>query len=128
MGKGSGYDHVPTPETRVQVRTMSAFGIPQNDIAKYIGISKPTLHAHYRDELDRGMLEANMKIAQTLYSIATGTPGDPARGIPAKEPDKVSCMFWLKARAGWREKGYEDSDNQVVVNFTIARDNGDSND
>jgi hypothetical protein len=50
--------------------TFSAFGIPQEDIARLIGITAPTLREHYREELDLGLLKANAKVAQNLFTIA----------------------------------------------------------
>jgi hypothetical protein len=54
--------------------------------------SPPTLRKWFRDELDTATIEANARVAQTLYQQAT-TPGNIA-----------ATIFWLKARAGWREK------------------------
>ena len=44
--------HVPTPELRARVRNMRADGINQSAIAAAVGISIPTLHMHYFDELE----------------------------------------------------------------------------
>lgn len=85
--------HEPTPQTRAMVETFSAFGIPQLDIARVIGISAPTLREHYREELDLGLIKANAKVAQNLFTIAT----KPTReGLDA-------AKFWLRTRAGWSE-------------------------
>lgn len=83
---------VPSDEQRRMVKVMSGFGIPQPDIAGQIGIDAKTLRKHFREELDRGMTEANMRVAQSLFNMAT-TGGNVAAAI-----------FWMKARAGWREK------------------------
>lgn len=82
----------PTDEQRRMVKVMSGFGIPQPDIATHLGIDAKTLRKHFREELDRGMTEANMRVAQSLFNMAT-TGGNVAAAI-----------FWMKARAGWREK------------------------
>ena len=83
--------HVPTDEQRNTARLLSGIGLPQDDIAVMLGISKPTLHKHYREELDKGLAEANAKIAQTLFKQATGG-------------NVAAAIFWAKARMGWREK------------------------
>jgi len=84
-------EFVPTPEQRKVVRTMAAFGIPQPDIANVVGISDRTLRKAFREELDRGVIDANLKVAETCFRMATsGT-------VPS------ATFFWLKARAGWRE-------------------------
>ncbi len=83
--------HKPTPETRVTAKTLSGLGVPQDDICHILGIGKPCLHKYYRTELDKGMAEANAKVAQSLFQQATSG-------------NTASAIFWLKARAGWREK------------------------
>ena len=84
-------EFVPTPEQRKMVKTMAAFGIPQLDIASAVGISDRTLRKAFREELDRGVIDANLRVAETCFRMATsGT-------VPA------ATFFWLKARAGWRE-------------------------
>lgn len=84
--------YVPTDEQRRTVKTMAAYGIPQEAIAKVVRCSEPTLRRSFRAELDTAVHEANARVAQCLYQQAT-TPGNVAASI-----------FWLKARAGWREK------------------------
>ena len=83
---------VPTEETRRTVKAMAGVGVPHTQIAAYMRIDTKSLRKHYRDELDRGMVEANVKVAQTLFNLATVE-----KSVPA-------AIFWLKARAGWREK------------------------
>jgi hypothetical protein len=85
--------HEPTAQSRAMAETFSAFGIPQDDIARLIGITGPTLREHYREELDLGLLKANAKVAQNLFTIAC----KPTReGLDA-------AKFWLRVRAGWSE-------------------------
>ena len=84
--------YTPTEGQRRVVKTMAAYGIPQDAIAKVVHCSEPTLRRAYRYELDTAVHEANARVAQCLYQQAT-TPGNVAASI-----------FWLKARAGWREK------------------------
>lgn len=83
--------HAPTDTTRAQVKAMAGFGIKQQDIAKVVGISKPTLEKYYRAELDTGMIVANSMVAESLYHMAT------TGKVPA------AAMFWMKCRAGWKE-------------------------
>ena len=82
----------PTPEQRRTVKTMAGFGIPHTDIAPFLGIDTKTLRKHFREELDRGMTEANAKVAQSLFQMAT------------QGKNVAAAIFWMKARAGWREK------------------------
>ncbi len=82
----------PTDEQRRLVKAMAGYGVPHDDIALVVKCSPPTLRKRFRHELDVATIEANARVAQTLYQQAT-TPGNIA-----------ATIFWLKARAGWREK------------------------
>jgi hypothetical protein len=82
----------PTEEQRRLVRAMSGFGIPQEQIATHLEVDAKTLRKHFRQELDRGMVEANLKVAQSLFQMATA-----GKNVAA-------AIFWMKARANWREK------------------------
>ena len=50
--------HQPDDKSRSLARQLAGVGVPQNDICIIIGVSKPTLHKHYREDLDRGLAEA----------------------------------------------------------------------
>ena len=104
-----GVMYTPTEEQRRMVKIMSGFGIPQTDIAGQVGIDTKTLRKHFREELDRGMTEANMRVAQSLFSMAT-TGGSVAAAI-----------FWMKARAGWREKHPEEPAEDEKTTVVIYR-------
>jgi DNA-binding XRE family transcriptional regulator len=91
-GKGQA-PHEPTPAMRKQVEALAAYGIPQEEICKVVGVSKPTLHKYYRDELDTAMPKANARVAESLFKKATG---DGTAAVTA-------AIFWLKTRAGWKE-------------------------
>ena len=73
-------------------RAMAGLGLPQEQIALLLEMDPKTLRKHLRDDLDRGMAEANVKIAQSLFNMAT--TGN----------NVAAAIFWMKARAGWREK------------------------
>ncbi len=75
---------------RERVRYLAGVGVRQDDIAKMVGCSPKTLRKRLRDELDRGVAEANATIAGYLFAAAK------AGNIPA-------IIFWLKTRAHWRE-------------------------
>lgn len=46
--------HKPDPMSRRQVEAMAAYGVPEADIARVLGIDPKTVRKHYRDELDTG--------------------------------------------------------------------------
>ena len=85
--------HVPTDETRNLVESLSGFGIPQDEIARLVGIDPKTLRFHYADQIELGSIKATAKVAQNLFTMAC----KPTReGLSA-------AIFWLKVRAGWSE-------------------------
>jgi hypothetical protein len=81
---------IVTDAMREKVRRLAGLGVPQVDIAKMIGSDPKTLRKHFRDQLDRGVAEANAVIAGSLFTAA-------------KEGSVPAQKFWLKTRAHWQE-------------------------
>jgi hypothetical protein len=106
----------PTPEHRSLVKSMAGLGICHEDIAKRVGIRSPkTLRKHFREELDFGSVEANYTVGRALFKMAT------SGACPA------ATIFWMKTRAGWREKPtFEPSFNMAPPAFIVAREAGQS--
>ena len=73
---------------------MAAYGIPETDIARVVGIDPKTLRKHYRDELDLGETKANAQVAGFLFNAA-------------RNGNVTAQIFWLKTRARWRETPVE---------------------
>lgn len=92
---GTGKRYIPTDEQRRSVRTMTAFGINQNEICAVLNITAQTLHRHYRTEIDRAQGEANARVARALFDMAT------------KKDNVAAAIFWLKCRAKWSEREKE---------------------
>ena len=90
--------HSPSEEERHTVKALSGYGVPQEDIAIHMDMDAKTLRKHYRRDLDRGTIEANAKVAQTLFTMAT------------VDKNVAAAIFWMKARAGWREKPLPDEE------------------
>lgn len=98
----------PTDAQRRLVKSLVGIGVKQADIAPLVGIrSEKTLRKHFREELDRGQTEANAKVMETLYRMATSGK------------DVAATLFWLKCRAGWSEKHYFTP--SVPPAFVVAR-------
>lgn len=97
---------------RAQVKALTGFGLDQEQISEVIGISRPTLRKYYRKELDSGMLVANAKVAESLFRQAT----DP------EKPNVVAGIFWMKARAGWKDRPAEESQNKKDIKEKAAKD------
>ena len=81
----------PTPEERRQVLSMTGYGIQQTEIARLLDIDAKTLRLYFRDELDTGMTQANMRVAQALYKNAVTNENVAAQ------------IWWTKTRMGWKE-------------------------
>jgi len=88
-GKGRP-PHLPTADTRIKVYTLSTVGTRHEDIASVLNISHDTLVKYYKEELDKGRIEANASVAETLFK-------------QAKEGNTTAMIFWLKSRAKWKE-------------------------
>src|SRR6267378_1378009 len=90
----------PSTADSKTVQTLSAFGIPEEQIATNVGprgISPKTLRKYFRRELAAGMMKANAAVAQTLYQMATS----------GQSP--AATIFWLKSRMKWNERGWAQS-------------------
>src|SRR5271168_849284 len=103
---------------RDKVRHLAGVGVRQDDIAKIIGCAPKTLHKQCRDDLDRGVAEANATVSGYLFAAA-------------KAGNVTAQIFWLKTRAHWRENSTPDdplpgsdagSNSQVVLLPDNSRD------
>lgn len=80
-----------TDEGSKIVEQMAAVGIPQEGIARVIGIDPKTLRKYYDDEISTAAIKANAKIGGTLYNKAING-------------DTSAAIWWSKARMRWSEK------------------------
>ena len=96
---------------REKVRHLAGVGVRQDDIAKIVGCAPKTLRKRCREDLDRGVAEANAMVSGCLFASA-------------KEGNVTAQIFWLKSRAHWHEKnvpedpvarGNGEPDSQVVL-------------
>jgi hypothetical protein len=110
--------HEPSKESRQLVQLHATIGTPQKVIADIIGIDDKTLAKYYREELDQAMARANAAVGGALFN-------------KAKSGDTAAMIFWMKTRAGWREKhdiNHVSEDGsmtpQVVERVIIQPNNG----
>src|SRR5215472_19163330 len=80
-----------TDRMRKKVRSLAIQGVPLEVIAGVIECDPKTLRKHFRQELDRGMAEANAKVVGALYRSAT------------RDRNVAAQIFWVKTRMRWRE-------------------------
>ncbi len=84
---------------------MAGLGVPHEGIAVLLDIDAKTLRKYFSLELERGSVEATAKVAQSLFQMATA-----GKNVAA-------AIFWMKARAGWREK----HELQVTTNSDLTQ-------
>lgn len=96
----ANHPHDPTDKSRAEVAALYSYGIPQQEIASFIGIDTKTLRKHYRKELDVAHVKAHAAVGRFLFQSATGATLKEG----ASHSDCVrAAMFWAKTRMGWRE-------------------------
>ena len=100
--------HWPDPALRRQVEAMAAYGIPEPDISRVVGVDPKTLRKHYRDELDLGETKANAQVAGFLFNAA-------------RNGNVTAQIFWLKTRARWKEVPSEHWHTGAVGTFDISQ-------
>lgn len=105
--------HQVSEESKAEVRALKSFGITDEDIAKYLGISVDTLTKYYKYDLAIGRIKANAEVASKLFKNAT-------------ENENVTAqIFWLKTRARWRtedNKSMQESNEEVKREIKELRD------
>lgn len=86
----------PTDEQRELVKMAATCGIPERRICHAIvnpktdkEITPVTLRKHFRNELDRGLVLADIEAAGNLFKLT--------------KTNASAAIFWAKVRLGWRE-------------------------
>ena len=80
----------PTADQRQMVERAVGLGIAQDRIAALVGISKPVLEKHFREELDRGMVSVEYQVGSSLVEQAL-------------KGNVNAQSLYLSRRAGWKE-------------------------
>ena len=93
----------PTDKQRGQVEAMARYGIPQDEIARAIGISRPTLLKYFAEEIETGATKANAQVGEFLFSTIIGAqiPGRPP--VTDDRARVTAAIFWAKTRMNWKE-------------------------
>jgi hypothetical protein len=86
----SKWIHQPTDDLRQQVLKCCGMGLTQNQIARIIGITKPTLHKYYRPELDLGEAQKTHEVSKNLFYMATN---------PDHKDSAKAAIYWLQQRS-----------------------------
>lgn len=107
------------------VERLAARGLSQQQIADSLGISRATVTR--RMKADAAFEAAVKKGAATGVAVVANRLFE-----AAKDGNIAACIFFLKARAGWRDRPDDDADDdtpptpvKVTVNVHDARKRGD---
>jgi hypothetical protein len=91
----------PTAADRATVKNLVVCGYPRDQIARCIGskgISENTLRKHFRRELDTSKSEVDAFATMTIIELM-------------RRGNLGAACFYLKCRAGWKEKPADDGDS-----------------
>jgi len=93
--------HEKTDATTKTVVALYSFGVPQSQIADYVGIDSNTLRKYYLPEMKMAKTGANGTVAKFLFNAASGN----ALEDGAQYGDCLrAAMFWAKTQMKWRER------------------------
>jgi hypothetical protein len=100
---------VPTDEQRRTVRSLSAYGITHEGIARVLRLRSPkTLRKHFREELTVGEIEGVAQVAQTHYQMAKS-------GKHA-----TSTIHFLDKHPRWLEAHAAETTPSAVPDFVVV--------
>jgi predicted ArsR family transcriptional regulator len=99
----------PTSEQQRIVKSMAALGTRHEDIATILEITPKTLRKHFRQELTRGAIEANAKVGQTLFAMATSGR------------NTAATIYWERTRGTRRGRDRETDSGPIVPPQIIIR-------
>ena len=63
--------HQATPENRKLIEAGAGWGVPLETLALHLGITLKTLHRRYKREIVDGRARAQLKVAKTMFHMAT---------------------------------------------------------
>lgn len=111
--KGPGRPaYEPSDRDRAQVKALAAMGATMFEISLVMSLSEPTIRKHFHLEITTGGIEANAKVAQSLFRQATA----------ADKPNVTAAIFWLKSRAGWNDGSRAPSDYEPPGKKAVAQE------
>jgi hypothetical protein len=101
----------PSEEQRHWVEVLSSYHIRQEDIAMEVGLLSPkTLRKHFREDLNRGWIKAEIKVRSTFYAMATS-------GKLA-----AATIQWLCRYGGWGATPVRATGPAAIPDFVVARE------
>ncbi len=100
----------PTPADRATVQNLAACGVSHVEIARCLGtegIDPHTLYKYFREELDTSLTKVKaLAMSKVVMAMQAGEPW--------------AVCFFLKCRAGWRERSEVELSGTVEMNVNGA--------
>src|ERR1700684_1983307 len=101
----------PTDGQEHIVKATSTCGVRQTDIATWVGLRSPkTLRKHFREELDRGRIGADIEVRKTLFKMA----------ISGKCP--TATIYYLNRQASRRARLMPLTTPVAAPDFVVTRE------
>jgi len=101
----------PHPNARdaSQVEVLTGMGATQEYIAAHLHITPQELQGYYPKELAHGLEEANLRVAQAFFEMATS----------GEHPQMT--LAWMKMRAHWTDSPTSNSQEEPEVEVEEVR-------
>jgi AcrR family transcriptional regulator len=105
--------HLPNYVMAPQIQALAATGFTKLGIARHFGVSLPTFNRWLEDDevLQEAFAQGREAERQALHNVLYKLAID--------DKDKVSAMFLLKARHGYREGDQSEQSNRVAITFNL---------
>ena len=107
--------YAPTDADRANVRTRAGLGQPHAAIARNLQISEATLYRYYKEELSRGVEDANVQVSRSLFDMATGRELQEDGTYKRVPPNIGAAIWWSKTRMRWQEPAREGDGTSLTV-------------
>jgi hypothetical protein len=93
----------PTERQRGQVEAMARYGINHEEAARALGITKPTLLKHFKEELETGATKAKVQVGEFIFSTIIGMPIPNRPPVTDGRARVAAAIFFAKTQMGWKE-------------------------
>jgi hypothetical protein len=82
---------------------MARYGINHEEAARAIGITKPTLLKHFKEELETGATKAKVQVGEFIFSTIIGMPIPNRPPVTDGRARVAAAIFFAKTQMGWKE-------------------------
>ncbi len=108
-----------TDKQRGQVEAMVVCGIPREQIAQAIGITRPTLDKYFKPELELGDTKVKLNVGSFIVNSILGRDG----GITDEKSRTTLAIFFAKTRMHWKETlRHEGVKDGAPIIFQVTKD------